>query len=103
MPTEAVPYALRTKVRSRLARILLTYIVADVPGGDGDEAYVPCLTSLSALSEIGLCTAEEARSELHSMYELGLLTYLAIDPDGGVVADPALPEVVAINPGRGRT
>ncbi len=97
MPVEAVSYALRAPTRSRLGKLLLAAIVADTTDYPGTDEYVPCLTFVSRLAEIGMCSEEEAVAELHALKAGGFLTYLAIHPEGSICADPVLPAVVSIN------
>lgn len=103
MPTEDVPFALRAATRSRLGKLILVYIVAHTAGREGEEDYVPCLTYLARLAEVGQCSEAEAADELHALKDGGFLTYLAVYPEGQVCVEPILPTVVPLarEPGDG--
>jgi hypothetical protein len=95
MPAEHVAYALRAQPRSRLAKLLLIAVLADIQSVPGDEDYVPCLSSLDRMAEVGMCSPEEAKVELEALLAAGFLTWLSIYEDGSVVADAVQPEIVA--------
>jgi hypothetical protein len=82
MPLQAVPYALRCNAESPAEKLIFIAIVADC-GDPEDEAYVPAF-----------CQPAEVRGHLERLQQAGLLVYLRIHPDGSVIAEPALPEVI---------
>lgn len=93
MPLQAVPFALRCNAGSPAEKLIFIAIVADC-GDPEDEAYVPAFATLEHLARVALCQPAEVRGHLERLQQAGLLIYLRIHPDGSVIAEPALPEVI---------